>query len=90
MRSFRTLALLFALLGSVQAQFGFFEQMFGGQQQQQQQQPQNAPSDSKWYRQQYERAHCDNYLCPDTLGMHTLGIPGYPNLESKTVPAGGR
>lgn len=58
--------LLFALLGAVQAQFGFFEQMFGGQQQQQQR-PQNAPSDSGIYRQQFERTHCENYLCPDTL-----------------------
>ena len=35
------------------AQFQFFEQMFnqGGQQQQQ---PQNAASDSSWYKQQYE------------------------------------
>lgn len=59
--------LLFALIGSVSAQFGFFEQMFGGNGQQQQQ-PQNVPSDSSVYRANYERAHCDRYLCPDTLG----------------------
>jgi hypothetical protein len=43
--------LLFALPAF--AQFQFFEQMFnqGGQQQQQ---AQNAPSDSAWYKQQYE------------------------------------
>ncbi|THW22238.1 hypothetical protein D6C98_07924 [Aureobasidium pullulans] len=34
------------------AQFQFFDQMFN--QQQQQQQPQNAGSDSLWYRQQYD------------------------------------
>ncbi|THY24205.1 hypothetical protein D6D01_05572 [Aureobasidium pullulans] len=34
------------------AQFQFFDQMFN--QQQQQQQPQNAGSDSAWYRQQYD------------------------------------
>ncbi|KAK3623299.1 Long chronological lifespan protein 2 [Elasticomyces elasticus] len=47
------------------AQF-FFEHMFGGQQQQQAQ-PQNAGSDSAWFQQQYEAAHCDKYLCPATL-----------------------
>ncbi|KAH8880560.1 hypothetical protein GQ53DRAFT_533858 [Thozetella sp. PMI_491] len=70
MRNFVHLAFLFAFLGSAQAQFGFFEQMFGGQQQQQQHhqhQAQNAPSDSTIYRQQFERVHCDKYLCPDTL-----------------------
>ncbi len=67
-----------ALAHSVAAQFGgFFDQMFGGgggQQQhggqrQHQQQAQNVPSDSSIYRAQYARSHCDNYLCPDTLGM---------------------
>jgi len=60
--------LLLALVGAVSAQFGFFEQMFGGQQQQQQK-PQNVPSDSEGYRARYLGSHCDNYLCPDTLGM---------------------
>ncbi|KAH8592868.1 hypothetical protein B0O99DRAFT_629184 [Bisporella sp. PMI_857] len=46
----------------------FFEQMFnGGQQQQRHQQPQNVPSDSGWYQEQYNNAHCDRYLCPETL-----------------------
>ncbi|KAI0468079.1 hypothetical protein F4859DRAFT_224139 [Xylaria cf. heliscus] len=66
---------LFALLTSLaQAQFGFFDQMFGGggqqqqqQQQQQQRQQQNGPSDSSLYQTNFERLHCDNYLCPDTL-----------------------
>ncbi|KAF2113588.1 hypothetical protein BDV96DRAFT_613537 [Lophiotrema nucula] len=52
---------------TVRAQFGFFDQMFGGGQQQQQQQQQNVRSDSAWYQQQYENAHCSNYLCPGTL-----------------------
>jgi hypothetical protein len=44
--------LLFSLAS---AQFQFFEQMFqGGQQQQQRQEPQNVPSDSSWYQQNYE------------------------------------
>ncbi|KAI1149502.1 hypothetical protein F4825DRAFT_464081 [Nemania diffusa] len=60
--------LLLALFTSLaQAQFGFFDQMFNGQQQQQQQQPQNGPSDSSLYQTNFERIHCDNYLCPDTL-----------------------
>ncbi|KAI1157451.1 hypothetical protein F5B18DRAFT_645038 [Nemania serpens] len=61
-------ALLLPLLASLaQAQFGFFDQMFGGQQQQQQQQQQqNVPSDSSIYQNNFERLHCDNYLCPDT------------------------
>ncbi|KAF1847715.1 long chronological lifespan protein 2 [Cucurbitaria berberidis CBS 394.84] len=50
------------------AQFGFFDQMFGGQQQQQQQQQaQNVRSDSSWYQAQYEGAQCTHYLCPGTL-----------------------
>ncbi|KAI8947885.1 hypothetical protein F4801DRAFT_488199 [Xylaria longipes] len=61
--------LLFAIFTSfAQAQFGFFDQMFGGnQQQQQQQRPQNGPSDSSLYQTNFERLHCENYLCPDTL-----------------------
>ncbi|KAJ9160667.1 hypothetical protein NKR19_g3032 [Coniochaeta hoffmannii] len=68
MRCFASLPLLLlALVGAVDAQFGnIFEQMFGGGQQQQQQ-PQNVPSDSSVYRANHERAHCDKYLCPDTL-----------------------
>ncbi|KAH7396410.1 hypothetical protein BKA66DRAFT_455056 [Pyrenochaeta sp. MPI-SDFR-AT-0127] len=47
-------------------QFGFFDQMFGGQQQQQQ--AQNVRSDSSWYQAQYEgAAQCNHYLCPGTL-----------------------
>ncbi|MCJ1229857.1 Long chronological lifespan protein 2 [Toensbergia leucococca] len=62
-------ALFYSLVAVAQAQFQFFEQMFGGQggQQQQQQQPQNVASDSTWYQQTYESAHCTNYLCPGTL-----------------------
>ncbi|TRX89947.1 hypothetical protein FHL15_009219 [Xylaria flabelliformis] len=73
--------LLIALFSSIaQAQFGFFDQMFGGgggnqQAQQQQQRPQNGPSDSSLYQTNFERLHCDNYLCPDTLGKPHLPIP---------------
>lgn len=57
MRTFFTLSLLLALLGTVSAQFNFFEQMFGGNGggQQQQQQQQNVPSDSSYYRSQVDR-----------------------------------
>ncbi|KAH8649625.1 hypothetical protein BGZ60DRAFT_462853 [Tricladium varicosporioides] len=61
------LSALILLIGSAAAQFQFFEQMFNGQQQQQRQEPQNVPSDSSWYQQNYENARCTNYLCPDTL-----------------------
>ncbi|KAI4797022.1 hypothetical protein E4T44_10892 [Aureobasidium sp. EXF-8845] len=75
--------LLFALPAF--AQFQFFEQMFnqGGQQQQQ---AQNAPSDSAWYKQQYEAVHCDKYLCPSTLSCVHFAhhCPcSFPELEDK-------
>ncbi|KAI0903566.1 hypothetical protein F4823DRAFT_568561 [Ustulina deusta] len=66
-----TVLLLALLASAAHAQFGFFDQMFGGQQQQQQQQqqqrPQNVPSDASFYQANFDRMHCDNYLCPDTL-----------------------
>ncbi|KAG9235182.1 hypothetical protein BJ875DRAFT_374819 [Amylocarpus encephaloides] len=77
----------FLLLTGANAQFQFFEQMFnGGQQQQQRQEPQNVPSDSSWYQQNYENAHCSNYLCPDTLAC--VHFPhhcpcAHPNYEEK-------
>ncbi|TGJ80529.1 hypothetical protein E0Z10_g8234 [Xylaria hypoxylon] len=82
--------LVVAVLSSVaQAQFGFFDQMFGGngqQQQQQQQRPQNVPSDSSFYQNSFDRMHCDNYLCPDTLAC--VHFPhhcpcAWPNNEDK-------
>ncbi|KAI0017169.1 hypothetical protein F4780DRAFT_756604 [Xylariomycetidae sp. FL0641] len=62
--------LLFALISTASAQFGFFEQMFGGGGgggQRQEQRPQNGPSDPSLYQNNFERIHCENYLCPDTL-----------------------
>ncbi|KAF2203811.1 hypothetical protein GQ43DRAFT_239977 [Delitschia confertaspora ATCC 74209] len=58
------------LVSNVSAQFGFFDQMFGGGSGGgggRGQQAQNVRSDSSWYQQQYENAHCTNYLCPGTL-----------------------
>lgn len=81
---------LLTLASPISAQFGsFFDQMFGGgghghhQQHQQQhhghgqQQHPNVPSDPSIYQANYQRAHCDKYLCPDTLGMsfrHSLSL----------------
>ena len=48
------------------AQFQFFEQMFSGQRQEPQK-PRDVNSDSSWYRQTYNNAHCSKYLCPGTL-----------------------
>ncbi|GAB7330657.1 hypothetical protein MBLNU13_g02224t1 [Cladosporium sp. NU13] len=70
----------------VSAQFQFFEQMFNQGGHQQQQQPQNAGSDSAWYQQRYEDAHCDKYLCPHTLSC--VHFPhhcpcAFPEVEDK-------
>ncbi|KAI5799194.1 hypothetical protein DFH27DRAFT_559947 [Peziza echinospora] len=76
-----TLTLLLLLPLLAHAQFGqFFEHMFsgggsnshgqqggGGHSQRHHQQPDDVASDSSWYRQTYERAHCSKYLCPATL-----------------------
>lgn len=70
----QTLLLFVGLFFTTSAQFQFFEQMFnGGGQQQQQQQPQNVPSDSNWYRQNYE------------AGMYTLQM-GYSYLLTYEKP----
>ncbi|RDL36464.1 uncharacterized protein BP5553_05816 [Venustampulla echinocandica] len=45
-------ALLLLIVGA-SAQFQFFDQMFNGQQEQRHE-PQNGPSDSGWYQQNYE------------------------------------
>ncbi|KAI0774424.1 hypothetical protein C8Q74DRAFT_834032 [Fomes fomentarius] len=58
-----TLLLCFALQCSVVlAQFGFFEQMFGGHQQQQK----PAGGMGQWQAHS-EAVPCSSYLCPDTL-----------------------
>ncbi|KAL1839550.1 hypothetical protein VTJ49DRAFT_1413 [Mycothermus thermophilus] len=89
----RLIAVLFlALVSVVSAQFGFFDHMFHGGQQQHQQ-PQNVPSDSSNYRAQYSRAHCDKYLCPDTLACvhfpHHCPCP-WPAHEDKFELAEGQ
>ncbi|KAF1823064.1 uncharacterized protein K489DRAFT_318884 [Dissoconium aciculare CBS 342.82] len=59
--------MLLLLLGATTAwaQFNFnFGNMFH---QQQEPEKQNMPSDSEWFRTNYDNAHCDKYLCPATL-----------------------
>ncbi|GJN74961.1 hypothetical protein VFPFJ_10775 [Purpureocillium lilacinum] len=65
-----------SLLSCAAAQFGFFDQMFGGgggqhddghPHQQHQHRQANNPSDASLYRAHYDQSSCDNYLCPDTL-----------------------
>ena len=89
MRTLTLLLSLLFLASPITAQFGsFFDQMFGGgghgghghqhQQQHQghgQQQHPNVPSDPSIYQANYQRAHCDKYLCPDTLGMSSFPYP---------------
>jgi hypothetical protein len=48
------LSSILLVVAGANAQFGFFEQMFHGHQQHHQQQPQNVPSDSSWYQQNYD------------------------------------
>ncbi|KAF2096089.1 hypothetical protein NA57DRAFT_78861 [Rhizodiscina lignyota] len=85
MKLLATLFLLMsALMSSASAQFQFFEQMFGGGGQQAA--PQNVRSDSEWYKQQYDSAHCTNYLCPGTLSC--VHFPhhcpcAHPEVEDK-------
>lgn len=55
----KLLALLLTLTSLASAQFFNFGNMFG--QQQQQQEPQNMPSDSVWYEQQYESGECSSF-----------------------------
>ncbi|KAK9425968.1 putative Long chronological lifespan protein 2 [Seiridium unicorne] len=96
MRTFSPLLLvLAAFLSTATAQFGFFDQMFGGgdgQQQQQQRQQPNVPSDSTIYRQNFESFTCDNYLCPDTLACvhfpHHCPCP-FPANEDKVETTDG-
>jgi hypothetical protein len=58
--SISLLSSLLILVSGASAQFGFFEQMFQGQQQQQA--PQNVPSDSSWYQQNYENGRLFSLL----------------------------
>ncbi|CCC13882.1 hypothetical protein SMACR_07951 [Sordaria macrospora] len=107
MRTLTLLLSLLFLASPIAAQFGsFFDQMFGGgghgghghqhQQQHQghgQQQHPNVPSDPSIYQANYQRAHCDKYLCPDTLACvhypHHCPCP-WPSHEDKVELAEGQ
>ncbi|KIV92620.1 long chronological lifespan protein 2 [Exophiala mesophila] len=83
---------LLLFLSVASAQFQFFEQFFQGGQQQAAPEKQNVPSDSNWYRQNWEGATCSNYLCPDTLACvhfpHHCPCP-HPDVEDKVELAEG-
>ncbi|KAH8702286.1 hypothetical protein BGW36DRAFT_405094 [Talaromyces proteolyticus] len=85
-KSITVLWSLFLLMTAVQAQFQFFEQMFGGNQQHGHQGEQEAASDSSWYQRTWEGAHCTRYLCPGTLACvhfpHHCPCP-HPDVEEK-------
>lgn len=83
-------SVLFTLLGvfswTASAQFGFFDQMFGGQQQQQQhQQQQNVRSDASWYQAQYENGKFHLYVSTPDCSSPTLAIlPLHPPFHRLT------
>ncbi|KAJ5182894.1 hypothetical protein N7492_000510 [Penicillium capsulatum] len=78
---------LVLLVSVANAQFNFFEHMFGGNQQQQRNAgPQNVPSDSSRYQNAWDQSHCSNYLCPGTLAC--VSVPhhcpcAHPDVEEK-------
>ncbi|KAJ5573850.1 uncharacterized protein N7459_008277 [Penicillium hispanicum] len=84
----QTLWALLMLVSAAQAQFNFFEHMFGANQQPEHHQPgsQNVPSDSGRYQNMWRQAHCSNYLCPGTLACvhfpHHCPCP-HPDVEEK-------
>ncbi|RFU78217.1 long chronological lifespan 2 [Trichoderma arundinaceum] len=69
----RLLIALISFFALANAQFGFFDQMFGGGGggggggHHQEQRSQNNPSDARFYQHHYTHSACDKYLCPDTL-----------------------
>jgi hypothetical protein len=81
MRTF--FGLLLVLAGLATAQFQFFEQFFqGGQQPQGQQEKQNVPSDSSWYRQNWEGGQ---YIRPFDRGCCDGNF--YSSIGDVAVPA---
>ncbi|KAI1435964.1 hypothetical protein GGR50DRAFT_693702 [Xylaria sp. CBS 124048] len=91
-----SLLLLLTLSSLTQAQFGFFDRMFGGDSsgQEQQRRPQNVASDPSFYQSNFDRMHCDNYLCPDTLACvhfpHHCPCPWPNNQDKFEMGEGGR
>ncbi|GIK00617.1 long chronological lifespan protein 2 [Aspergillus viridinutans] len=83
----RCLGALLLLASVAQAQFQFFEHMFGnGHQEHHQQGTQNSASDSSRYQQLWEGTNCNKYLCPGTLAC--VDFPhhcpcAHPSVEDK-------
>ncbi|KAH3020557.1 hypothetical protein KXV73_002281 [Aspergillus fumigatus] len=83
----RCLGALLFLASVAQAQFQFFEHMFGGgHQEHHQQNTQNSASNSARYQQLWEGTNCNKYLCPGTLAC--VDFPhhcpcAHPNVEDK-------
>ncbi|KAJ6110328.1 hypothetical protein N7486_002563 [Penicillium sp. IBT 16267x] len=84
----QTVWAIFMLFAVAQAQFNFFDQMFGGNQQQQghHQAAQDVPSDSGRYQNSWSQSQCSKYLCPGTLACvsvpHHCPCP-HPDVEEK-------
>jgi hypothetical protein len=80
------LSTLLLLFTSVHAQFQFFEQMFNGQQQQRQ--PQDVPSDSQWYQENYDRGTELPFIFSDFLSsiINIKLINPQPIAPTTSVP----
>lgn len=88
---------LFLLVSVAQAQFNFFEHMFGGNQQQQQQHQdsQNMPSDSGRYQNMWRQGEFWNILLrevpvlltPDSIDSSMQQLPLPRNSRLRTLPA---
>ncbi|KAJ5536572.1 hypothetical protein N7513_009758 [Penicillium frequentans] len=84
----QTVWAILMLVAVAQAQFNFFDHMFGGNQQQQghHQGAQDVSSDSSRYQNSWNQAQCSKYLCPDTLACvsvpHHCPCP-HPDVEEK-------
>lgn len=79
---------LFLLASVAQAQFNFFEQMFGGNQgQERQQQNQNSPSDSTRYQKAWDQCE-HNFLLPANMEISlTNALTPAPQRNATTTSA---
>jgi len=93
MASLRSILLPLFLLILHASAFNIFEQMFqgGGHPHQQQQAPQNAPSDSEWYRKQHEagmnlqhKLLLSGHELTDISPLHKLSMPR--NIILRSLP----
>lgn len=82
---FKILLLLGLWTLTATAQFGFFDQMFGGGQQQQQQA--NVRSDSSWYQAQYENGRFRSLPLSNTALSRHLTNTSQRNAHTTSAPA---